>query len=431
MMKLYNIISESNDSNVTYTELKPVERKFLQFMIKKGITYNDDKLIYKFIKDTLAIEDLETQMRLINLYMLNALTAMKLDKGFLEMDKVVELDQTDTNDYKKVLAEFKGVPERLVFEVFPGQLDNEAYHTYLAEYRVFDVARGKYETYLIARDGGEAWNAAATHLMDMIYHDGYESFNQDWLLNYVRPDEEEIENHIESNVIDRSANDDEEDLRDELFGYRPRAGEDYEGATDEIEFTKEEIKKLTLEIQEKEFKKDNIESELIVLEKDIERLDYYSDDETNYRDMEYSEEIEELQQRYDDYKIIFEELEIYLEESYRELDKFQSELEEYKEIIKEYSGENLTEKYVEEVTADKTYEALQDIESWIDDMNMDIAEAEEAGYITIEKEDVIEGAINSDGVGHWISGYDGYENEETITLEDGNYSDTFYLFRTE
>ena len=52
-------------------------------------------------------------------------------------------------------------------------------------------------------------------------------------------------------------------------------------------------------------------------------------------------------------------------------------------------------------------------------------------YITIEKEDVIEGAINSDGVGHWISGYDGYENEETITLEDGNYSDTFYLFRKE
>jgi len=428
MMKLYKLISESNDSNIKYTELQPVDRKFLQFMLKKGIAYNDDKLIYKFIKDTLAIEDLEMQMRLINLYMLNAPTAHKLENGFLEMDKVVELDQTDTNDYKKVLAEFKGVPERLVFEVYPGQID-DAYDTYLPEYRVFDVARGHYETYLIARDGGEAWNSAATHIMDMITHDGYDSFNQDWLLNYVRPDEEEIENRIESEVIDRSANDDEEDLRDELFGYRPRAGEDYENATDEIEFTKEEIKKLTLEIQEKEFKKDNIESELIVLEKDIERLDYYSDDEINYRDMEYSEEIDELQQRYDDYKIIFEELEIYLEESYREIDKFQSELEEYKEIIKEYSGENLTEKYVEEVTADKTYEALNDIESWIYDQTMDIAEAEDYGYISIEKEDVIEGAINSDGVGHWVGAYDGYENEETITQEDGEYSDPFYLFR--
>ena len=69
-MKLYNLISESNDSNVTYTELTPVDRKLLQFMYDKGISQNNDKLIYKFLKDTLAIDDLETQVRLINLYML-------------------------------------------------------------------------------------------------------------------------------------------------------------------------------------------------------------------------------------------------------------------------------------------------------------------------------------------------------------------------
>ena len=53
------------------------------------------------------------------------------------------------------------------------------------------------------------------------------------------------------------------------------------------------------------------------------------------------------------------------------------------------------------------------------------------GYITIDKDIVIEDAVSEDGVGHWLAGYDGYENEETITLEDGNYSDPFYLFRTE
>ena len=58
-MKLINYILESNDSNIKYTELKPVERKFLQFMLGKGIMYNNDKLIYKFLKDTLAINDLE------------------------------------------------------------------------------------------------------------------------------------------------------------------------------------------------------------------------------------------------------------------------------------------------------------------------------------------------------------------------------------
>ena len=355
---------------------------------------------------------------------------MKLDKGFLEMDKVIELDTTDSNDYIKVLAEFKGIPETFVVEVYRGQI-NDAYDTYLPEYRVFDVARGRYETYQIARDSGEAWNAAETRVNDIIQSEGYDALNQDWLMGHVEPDQEEIELYVREGTENRARDYDEDELRDELFGYRPSAGDNYESAIDEIEFTKEEIKKLTLEIQEKEFKKDEIEGELIVLEKDIERIDYYSDDETNYRDMEYSEEIDELQQQYNDYKRIFEELEIYLEQSYRELDKYQTELQEQKEIIEEYSGDSLIDLYVEEVTADRTYEFVDDIDSFLDYGNMEISEALEYGYITIDKDLVIEDAVSSDGVGHWLAGYDGYENEETITLEDGNYSDPFYLFRTE
>ena len=137
-MKLYNLISESNDSNVTYTELTPIDRKLLQFMLGKGINYKDEKLIYKFIKETLAIDDLETQIRLINLYKLNAYTAQKLEKGFLEMDKVVDLDTTDSNDYTKVLAEFKGLPETFVVEEYRGDI-RDYYNTYLPEYRIFDV----------------------------------------------------------------------------------------------------------------------------------------------------------------------------------------------------------------------------------------------------------------------------------------------------
>ena len=255
--------------------------------------------------------------------------------------------------------------------------------------------------------------------------------NQEWLMNFITPDETAIGYDIEESVEDRARDLDEDELRDELFAYRPSAGDNYESAIDEIEFTREEIKKLTLEIQEKEFKKDEIESELIVLEKDIERIDYYSDDETNYRDMEYSEEIDELQQQYNDYKRIFEELEIYLEQSYRELDKHQTELEEQKEIIEKYSGDSLIDLYVEEVTADRTHEALNDIEDWLDDRGLEISEALDYGLIDIDKDEVIERAVSSDGVGHWLAGYDGYENEETITLEDGNYSDPFYLFRIE
>ena len=427
-MKLYNLISESNDSNVTYIELTPIDRKLLQYMLGKGINYKDEKLIYKFIKETLAIDDLETQIRLINLYMLNASTAQKLEKGFLEMDKVVELDTTDSNDYTKVLAEFKGVPQTFVMEEYKGDMDGE-YDTYLPEYRVFDVGRGGYESYLIASDYDEAIRAAETRVYNIIESDGYHALNQDWLMEYVEPDEEEIESYVREGIEERARDYDEDELRDQLFDYNNEDWDNYEGAIQDIELTKEEIKKLTLDIQEKEFKKDEIEAELIVLEKDIERLDYYSDDETNYRDMEYSEEIDELQQQYNDYKRIFEELETYLEQSYRELDKYQTQLQEYKEIIDKYSGESLMDLYVEEVTARKTDEFVDDIYSFLDYASLEIYEAYQYGYIDIDRDYVIEEAVSSDGLAHWLAGYDGYENEERITLEDGNYSDTFYLYR--
>ncbi len=428
MMKLYNLISESNDSNVTYTELTPVDRKLLQFMYDKGISQNTDKLIYKFLKDTLAIDDLETQVRLINLYMLNAPSARKHKRGFLDMDKVVELDTTASNDYIKVLSEFKGIPETFVVEVYKGDI-RDYYNTYLPEYRIFDVARGGYETYQIARDYDEAWNAAQTRVYDIIQSEGYDALNQEWLMDYVQPDEREIELYVREGTEERVRDYDEDELREELFGYNSEEWNEYEGAEDDTKLYKEEIKKLSLEIQEKEFKKDNVESELIVLEKDIERLDYYSDDETNYRDMEYSEEIEELQSTYNNYKRIFDELETYLEESYRELDKLQTNLEESKTLLEKYSGESLIEMYIEEVTANRTEEFVDDIDSFLDYGSMEISEAYEYGYIDIDKDKVMEGAVSDDGLGHWLAGYDGYENEETITQEDGNYSDTFYLFR--
>jgi len=417
-MKLYNLISESNDSNVTYTELKPVERKFLQFMYNKGISQNNDKLIYKFLKDTLSINDLETQVRLINLYMLNAPSAREHKRGFLDMDKVVELDTTASNEYIKALSEFKGIPETFVVEEYVGDT-RDYYNTYLPEYRVFDVARGQYESYKIARDYDEARMAAETRVYDIIQGEGYDALNQEWLMDYVNPDERGIESYIRETTEERARDYDEDELREELFDYNSAEWDEFDGAEYDVKLYKEEIKKLSLEIQEKEFKKDNVEAELIVLEKDIERLDYYSDDETNYRDMEYSEEIEELQHTYNNYKRIFDELELYLEESYKELDKLQTNLEESKTILEKYSGESLMDLFVDNITESKVEEALNDIEWFLNYANMEISEAYEYGYIDIDKDKVMEGAVSDDGIGHWLAGYDG----------DENYFKPFYLFR--
>ena len=360
--------------------------------------------------------------------MLNAPAARKHKRGFLDMDKVVELDTNSSNDYIKVLSEFKGIPETFVVEVYKGQI-NDAYDTYLPEYRIFDVARGRYESYVIARDHDEAWKAAETRVNDIIQSEGYDALNQEWLMDYVKIDVEEIELYIRETTEERARDYDEDELREELFDYNSTEWDEFDGAEYDVKSYKEEIKKLSLEIQEKEFKKDNVESELIVLEKDIERLDYYSDDETNYRDMEYSEEIEELQHTYNNYKRIFDELELYLEESYKELDKLQTNLEESKTILEKYSGESLMDLYVNAITESKVEEAISDIEWFLNYVNMEIYEAVQYGYLDIDNDQVIEAAVSSDGLGHWLAGYDGHENEETITQEDGNYSDPFYLFR--
>jgi chromosome segregation ATPase len=235
-------------------------------------------------------------------------------------------------------------------------------------------------------------------------------------MDYVKIDEEEIELYIRETTEERSRDYDEDELREELFDYNSTEWDEFDGAEYDVKSYKEEIKKLSLEIQEKEFKKDNVESELIVLEKDIERLDYYSDDETNYRDMEYSEEIEELQHTYNNYKRIFDELELYLEESYKELDKLQTNLEESKTMLEKYSGESLIDLYVNAITESKVEEALTDIEWFLDYVGMEISEAVEYGYLDIDDDEVIEAAIEADGLGHWLAGYDGYENEEIITI---------------
>lgn len=427
-MKLYKLITESDGSNLKYTNLTPINRKLLQFILSKGISQKAPHLILKFIEDSLVITDLEKQIELLNLYLLNANTARSLERGFLEMDKVVEADTTDYNEYTKVLSEFRGVPETFVDEEYKGQI-SDSYDTYLPEYRVYDVARHEYITYLIARDMSEARKAAATKIRNEITNEGFDIFSQEWLERYIVPNEEDIRITIYDDLSDLAAQQDEKDLRDTLFEWAPDKEEEYEYADYDIGYTKEEIKKLSLDIQEKEFKKDKVEIELISLEKDIERLDYYSDEETNYRDMEYSEEIEELQQRYNEYSRIFDELQSYLEESYKELDKYQRNLEDYKETIDKYSGDSLIEMYVDVLTEVRFEEVMDDVTVWLNSRGIEIDEAIDYGWILIDEEEVIEAAINAEGTGRWLSSYNGDREIASIIDEEGNNSESFYLYR--
>ena len=73
---------------------------------------------------------------------------------------------------------------------------------------------------------------------------------------------------------------------------------------------------------------------------------------------------------------------------------------------------------------------MKDVGDFLDRIGMELDEALQYGYVDIDRDEVVTAAVREDGIGHWLASYDSHEWEETITQEDGNYSDPFYLFRT-
>jgi len=211
-------------------------------------------------------------------------------------------------------------------------------------------------------------------------------------------------------------------MRDELY-----VTNYYEDALEEIEYSKKEIVEKLREIQELEFQRDNIEKEKIILEKEIETLGgdiEYDDENSNYG--EFSEEIDRLQTKLNETENLYVEVQTMIEMSYGEKQKLDNYLEEGKEVIVKYSGQKLEDQYVEartQVWLDTIEEdPLDYLEQWLD---LDVFGGITEGYLEIDDESMIEEAVRTDGVGHFLASYNG--DEIDMRNKEGKY---YYFYRT-
>jgi len=423
MMKFKNILKEEKEGKtVTLTNM---DRKLLNLLQKKKVDPKIPLAIIKFLTMTLAIDDPELVTRLTKLYHFN------WKPGMFECDEVREEDCEfdDFSEMKKgTLDVEKGysapiealglsleVDPFFITETWVGSFSSDL--TYLPEYNVIypsllSANRMNEEDFLIAAGWDQAYDAAYSRVKEDWEENGIEWFSKDFVEPYTEVSytwiENEAERRAEDDVIDV---DDDEDMREELG-----VTSDYNSYKEDIGYVKEDIVKILIQIQEAEFKRDNIEKEKILLEKEIERLDgdiVYDDDNPNYT--EFSDEIERLQTKLNQMEGWFEETKTIIELLYQDHSNLQKDIRDFKETLSTYEGEKLLDDYIKAREEDWKDEIERDPLQYLnDELNLGLGDAIDEGYITVDEDALIEGAIDSDGIAHFLATQDGDEMHQEV-----------------
>jgi len=431
MMKFNNILKEEKEGKtVTLTNM---DRKLLNILQKKKVDPKVPLAVIKFLTMTLAIDDAELVTRLTKLYHFN------WQPGMFECDEVREVDceLTDFSEMKKgridaeegydapieALSLALNIDPFFITQTWSGQL-NLGGNTYLPEYNVIypSLSAGLIEEgYVIARGWDQAYDAGYTRVREDWEENGIEWFSESFVEPYTEVSYEWIENEAERRAHDDAANaGDEEDVR-EVLGVTT----EYNSYKEDIGYVKKDIVKILTQIQEAEFKRDEIEKEKILLEKEIETLGgdiEYDDDNPNYT--EFSGEIERLQTKLNQMVGWFEETKTIIELLYQDHSNLQLDIKEIKETLSKYEGEKLLDDYfiwkTEEWTDIIEREPLDYLTNYMD---MTLGDAIDDGYITVDEDALIEGAIDSDGIAHFLATQDGHEEMEEFNGID------YYIYR--
>ena len=433
MMKFKNILKEEKEGKIV--TLTNMDRKLLNLLQKQKVDPKVPLAVIKFLTMTLAIDDPELVTRLTKLYHFN------WQPGMFECDEVREVDceLTDFSEMKKgridaeegydapieALSLALNIDPFFITRTWEGQL-NAGGNTYLPEYNVIYPSllspnRMNEEDYLIARGWDQAYDAAYTRVREDWEENGIEWFSESFVEPFTEVSYDWVENEAERRADDDAANaGDEEDMREELG-----VTTDYNSYMDDMGFVKEDIVKTLTQIQEAEFKRDEIEKEKILLEKEIETLGgdiEYDDDNPNYT--EFSEEIERLQTKLNQMEGWFEETKTIIELLYQDQSNLQLDIKEIKETLSKYEGEKLLDDYfiakTEEWTDIIEREPLDYLSNYLD---MTLGDAINDGYITVDDDALIEGAIDNDGMAHFLATQDGHEEMEEFNGVD------YYFYR--
>ncbi len=250
----------------------------------------------------------------------------------------------DENYPPKIMALSKnlGIDPLFIEENWEGSIGQE--DTWLPEYSIINplirITSGKpyvdTKMYVVAEGSDQSYDAAYSRVREDWEENGASWFSEQFIEPYTTVSHYWIDDEAETRAIDDSANvGDEEDMREELG-----VTSDYNSYLDDIGFVKEDIVKILTQIQEAEFKRDEIEKEKILLEKEIERLggDIEYDDE-NPNHTEFSGEIERLQTKLNQMEGWLEETKTIIELLYQDHSNLQLDILEIKETLSNYEGE--------------------------------------------------------------------------------------------
>jgi len=283
MMKFNNILKEEKEGKTI--PLTNMDRKLLNLLQKEKVDPKKIEDILLFLNDVLVIMDEDLIVRLTKLYHFN------WKPGMFECDEVREVDceLTDFSDMKKgiislgeesypdtirALSENLDIDPLFIEENWAGSFGRT--ETWLPEYGILHptgIYKGQGRSYMesrmyvVAEGRDQAYDAAYSRVREDWEDNGASWFSEQFIEPFTEVSYDWVENEAERRADDDAANaGDEEDMREELG-----VTTDYNSYMDDMGFVKEDIVKTLTQIQEAEFKRDEIEKEKILLEKEIER----------------------------------------------------------------------------------------------------------------------------------------------------------------
>ena len=377
LFKLYEQVEEEQKETQepTLITLTPTDKKFLKLMQSKELDWSDVAEIWRFLTDTLYIEDMDIKMRLAYLYMEQLVdedegeTYDDLEKVSLDMENIM----SNFDDKQLALAEH--------FDLPPFLIDEGGYSHYgLDQYENEDDGG----TYAIG-DEDEMDDAMDEYAQNRI-DDGVEYFEDWYLEDHLEPNDSAIEQFAEEEADNRISDMTDEEILEEA-GY------------DSMDEAKEQWEEKDSEKDDIEERISDLESEKDELESEQEDLDYEEDED------EYNRVEEEIDLKQDE----IGDLEIELNDLENEMEKLQeiSEGEEV-ELAKDELRESYTENTLEDIRNDGVSyftdnlgfdkESAMDSFFWLDEDSLTEAIKNDEGYEVLASYDANYDEINMDGV---------------------------------
>ena len=376
LFKLYEQVEEEQKETQepTLITLTPTDKKFLKLMQSKDVDWSDGAEIWRFLSDTLYIEDMDLKMRLAYLYMEQLVdedegeTYDDLEKVSLDMQNIM----SNFDDKQLALAEH--------FDLPPFLIEEGGYSHYgLDQYENEDDGG----TYAIGDEDEMA--DAMDDYAQMRIDDGIEYFEDWYLEDHLEPNDSAIEQFAEEEADHRLSDMTDEEILEEA-GY------------DSMDEAKEQWEEKDSEKDDIEERMNDLESEKDELESEQADLDY-EEDEDYYNELE--EEIDLKREEIGDLEIELHDLE-------SEMETLQEIYEgEQVEQAKDELRENYTENTIEEIRNDGVSyfvdnlgfdrEGAIDSFFWLDEESLKQSIKDDEGWEVLASYDGNYDEINMDG----------------------------------